>query len=162
MGNINAERDWGHARDFIRAQYLIMQQEKPDDYVIATGYKYSVRLFIEKCCDLCGVQIQWIGSGLDEIGVIEAVDLAKFSDVMGAACTLTVGQTLVDIDRHYFRPTEVDILHGDPSKAFRELLLSIQEKSMEQQKEILDKAFENWKGSLEQIDDICVIGVKFS
>lgn len=121
MGNINAERDWGHARDFIRAQYLIMQQEKPDDYVIATGYKYSVRMFIEKCCDLCGVQIQWIGSGVDEIGIVDSVDVSKFSGVMGVTCQLRVGQTLVDIDPHFFRPTEVDKLHGDPSKAFREL-----------------------------------------
>jgi GDPmannose 4,6-dehydratase len=104
LGNIDARRDWGHARDYVEAQWLMLQQEKPQDFVIATGVQYSVREFVERAGALLGMRIEWQGKGLEESGV-DAVS----------------GQTLVRIDPRYFRPTEVETLLGDPSKAKREL-----------------------------------------
>ena len=103
MGNLDAKRDWGHARDYIEMQWLMLQQEKPEDYVIATGQQYSVREFIERCATRLELKLTWKGSGLDE----KAYD-----------CN---GNVVVSIDPRYFRPTEVETLLGDPSKARREL-----------------------------------------
>jgi GDPmannose 4,6-dehydratase len=103
MGNLDAKRDWGHARDYVEMQWLMLQQEKPQDYVIATGQQYSVREFINRCAVRLELKLTWKGSGLDE----EAYD----SD----------GNVIVAVDSRYFRPTEVETLLGDPSKAQREL-----------------------------------------
>jgi len=112
LGNIDAKRDWGHAKDFVEAQWLILQQEKPEDYVIATGKQYSVREFIERSVAVLGMKIAWEGSGLDEIGrVCEATD----SDGPQP------GDVIVRIDPRYFRPTEVESLWGDASKAKNQL-----------------------------------------
>ena len=100
LGNLDAKRDWGHARDFIRAQWLILQQQTPDDFVIATGEQHSVRHFVEQAGEHLGMKIAWRGSGVDEVGV-----------------DITSGNTVVRVDPHYFRPTEVDTLLGDSSKA---------------------------------------------
>lgn len=100
LGNINALRDWGHARDFVKAQWLILQQDKPDDYVISTGEQHSVREFIELAATHLGYDIEWRGKGVDEQGV-----------------NRKTGDVLVKIDPRYFRPTEVDTLLGDNSKA---------------------------------------------
>jgi GDPmannose 4,6-dehydratase len=100
MGNIDSLRDWGDARDYVKGMYLILQQDKPDDYVLATGEMHSVREFIERAFAEVGRSIAWRGKGVDE----EGVD-AKTGDV------------LVKIDPRYFRPTEVELLLGDPSKA---------------------------------------------
>jgi GDPmannose 4,6-dehydratase len=100
LGNLNAERDWGHARDFVEGMWLILQQPTPDDYVLATGEKHSVREFTEFAFAEIGRRIVWRGEGVDEKGI----DAAS-------------GETLVEIDRRYFRPTEVDMLLGDSSKA---------------------------------------------
>lgn len=112
LGNIDAKRDWGHARDFVEAQWLIMQQAKPGDYVIATGKQYSVREFIEHALAIMGIEITWEGSGVNEIGrVVEAAD----SDGP------QTGDIIIRIDPRYFRPTEVESLCGDASKAKRQL-----------------------------------------
>ncbi len=100
LGNLDAKRDWGHARDYVDAMWRIVQQPEPDDYVLATGETHSVREFVEKAFAGVGVRIEWKGSGLDEKGID------------GGS-----GRTLVEIDPRYFRPTEVDVLVGDASKA---------------------------------------------
>ncbi len=103
LGNLAAKRDWGHARDYIEMQWLMLQQEKPQDYVIATGQQYSVRDFVQKCATLLELDLTWHGSGIEE----KAVDKA--------------GNIVVAVDPRYFRPTDVETLLGDPSKAKREL-----------------------------------------
>ena len=103
MGNLDALRDWGHARDYIEMQWLMLQQEKPQDYVIATGEQHSVREFIDRCAKLLDMDLRWQGTGVDE----KAVDRQ--------------GNVVVAVDPRYFRPTEVETLLGDPSKAKREL-----------------------------------------
>jgi GDPmannose 4,6-dehydratase len=103
LGNLDAKRDWGHARDYIEMQWLMLQQEKPQDYVIATGQQYSVRDFVQRCARLLELDLTWQGSGVDE----KAVDKA--------------GNVIVAVDPRYFRPTEVETLLGDAGKAKREL-----------------------------------------
>ena len=102
IGNLNSKRDWGHARDYVEGMWRILQQESPDDYILATGETHSVREFVELAFSHVGRCIEWKGSGVDEVGI----DAAS-------------GDTLVKIDSRYFRPTEVDLLLGDPSKAHR-------------------------------------------
>lgn len=104
IGNLDSKRDWGHARDYVEGMWRIVQQEKPDDYVLATGETHSVREFIELAFSHVGRKIEWDGKGVDEVG----------RDIDG-------GEILVKIDSAYFRPTEVDLLLGDPSKAHRVL-----------------------------------------
>jgi len=100
LGNLNALRDWGHAKDYVKAMWMMLQQEKPDDYVIATGKQYSVREFVERCAPYFNMSIQWEGEGLDEVGV------DSFT-----------GREVVKVDPKYFRPAEVETLLGDPTKA---------------------------------------------
>ncbi|SEA44453.1 GDP-mannose 4,6-dehydratase [Alkalimonas amylolytica] len=120
LGNLNAERDWGHARDYVEAQWLILQQEQPDDFVIASGRKTSVRQFVEACFTLVGIELEWQGDGVDEVGRIASVDQARFaSQVPGQTCPYQSGEVLVRVDPFYFRPNEVDVLWGDASKAER-------------------------------------------
>ena len=104
LGNLNALRDWGHAKDFVQAMWLMLQQDSPDDYVIATGKEYSVKQFVEKCAPYFGMKIFWDGEGMDEVGV-----------------DANSGKTVVVVDKKYIRPAEVDRLIGDPSKAKTEL-----------------------------------------
>lgn len=112
LGNIDSKRDWGHAQDFVEAQWMILQQESPDDYVIATGEQYSVRQFIEQAVEHLGIRIDWEGSGLDEV--------ARVTDNSGDDGPET-GDIIIRIDPRYFRPTEVETLLGDASKARKEL-----------------------------------------
>jgi GDPmannose 4,6-dehydratase len=114
LGNLDALRDWGHARDYVQMQWLMLQQDAPEDYVIATGRQYSVRHFVETAARELGIEIAWDGSGVKERGVIAAVCGEKAPGVV-------VGQPVVAIDPQYFRPTEVDTLLGDPGKARRRL-----------------------------------------
>lgn len=100
LGNLDSKRDWGHARDYVEAMWLMLQQETPEDYVVATGQTQSVREFVEKAFKSVGFQIAWEGEGLDEVGR----DVAS-------------GKVMVRVDERYFRPTEVDFLLGDPTKA---------------------------------------------
>lgn len=110
MGNIDALRDWGHAKDYVRMQWMMLQQDEPEDYVIATGEQHSVRDFINWTAEDLGVRLRFEGNGVDEIAVVEAV----MSD---AAPSIKVGQVVMRIDARYFRPAEVETLLGDPSKA---------------------------------------------
>jgi len=112
LGNIDAKRDWGHARDFVEAQWLILQQDKPEDYVIATGEQYSVRQFIESAVAILGIKIGWEGSGINEVGRV-----VETSDSDGPK----TGDIIVRIDPRYFRPTEVESLWGDAAKAKKQL-----------------------------------------
>jgi GDPmannose 4,6-dehydratase len=119
LGNLNALRDWGDARDFVRAQWLILQQKKPDDFVIATGVQYSVRKLCEYAFREAGIEIEWKGRGLKEKGVIASFNpeiAAKFG-LNFPVKKLKKGHPVILVDPRYFRPTEVDTLLGDPSKA---------------------------------------------
>ena len=114
MGNIDALRDWGHAKDYVRMQWMMLQQDVPEDFVIATGVQYSVRQFIKWSSEELGVTLRFEGAGLDEIAIVEKI--------MGNnAPGLKVGDVVVRIDPRYFRPAEVDSLLGDPSKAKQKL-----------------------------------------
>jgi GDPmannose 4,6-dehydratase len=114
MGNLDALRDWGHAKDYVRMQWLMLQQDQPDDFVIATGVQYSVRQFIEWSAQELGITLRFEGQGVDEVAIVEKI--------AGDKCpALKVGQTIVRIDPRYFRPTEVETLLGDPSKAKQKL-----------------------------------------
>src|SRR5690554_1820382 len=109
MGNLNAKRDWGHAKDYVEAMWLILQQEEPEDFVIATGITTKVRDFIKMAFAEVGAEVEFSGSGVNEIGLIKSVSNAEFS--------LAVGQEVVSVDPAYFRPTEVELLIGDPTKS---------------------------------------------
>lgn len=118
MGNLSAKRDWGHAKDYVKAMYLILQQDKPDDYVIATGVTTEVREFIRMAFAEAGVEIEFKGHGKDEKGYISAMKN------LPEDATLTqsdLGKCILEIDPKYFRPTEVDLLIGDPTKAKQKL-----------------------------------------
>ncbi len=104
LGNLDAKRDWGHARDYVEGTWRILQQDQPDDYVLATGEARSVRDFVEAAFRHLGIEIGWRGSGVEELGVDDAN-----------------GRVLVEVDARYFRPTEVDVLQGDPRKAHEKL-----------------------------------------
>jgi GDPmannose 4,6-dehydratase len=118
LGNIDSKRDWGHAKDYVKAMYLILQQEKPDDYVVATGITTSVRDFVSNAFNYLGVEIEYIGQGVDEIGVISNINHNKLGEKIGKNMNhLKKNMTVLKIDPYYYRPTEVDLLLGDATKA---------------------------------------------
>ena len=118
LGNIDSMRDWGHAKDYVRSMYLILQQEDPDDYVIATGIATSVRDFVTKAFQFIGIKIEFTGTGVDEIGTISNINPDKLEEKLGNKIVhLKKGMEVVKIDSYYYRPTEVDLLIGDSSKA---------------------------------------------
>lgn len=126
LGNLEARRDWGHARDYVEASWLMLQGEKPQDYVIATGQQYTVRQFVEAAALELGIAIRWAGEGVHEVGIVESMSSTHLAaslqgNVGVAERPPLVGRTIVKIDPRYFRPTEVDSLLGDCSKAKREL-----------------------------------------
>lgn len=104
LGNLDAKRDWGHARDYVRGMWMVLQQDQPDDYVLATGEAHSVRSFVDLAFNEIGIQLEWGGKGIEETGVDSKT-----------------GRVLVEVDPRYFRPTEVDLLVGDPTKARQKL-----------------------------------------
>ncbi len=108
LGNLDAKRDWGHARDYIEAQWLVLQQSSPDDYVIASGEQHSVRDFVNAAAEELGFALQWKGEGVEEVAIV-----TQANGQNGPA----LGQIIVRVDPRYFRPTEVETLLGDPSKA---------------------------------------------
>jgi len=114
LGNMDALRDWGHAKDYVEMQWLMLQQDQPEDFVIATGVQYSVRHFVEAAAAELGIAIAWQGNGVEETGTVAAI---QGDNALGVA----VGQTIVRVDPKYFRPTEVETLLGDPSKAKNKL-----------------------------------------
>lgn len=128
MGNLSSKRDWGHAKDYVRAMYLILQQDQPDDYVIATGITTTIRDFIKMACAEIGLEVSFKGQGADEVGYLSGIDEAIFCERVGEEFLegiqdrLMSGNTeIVSVDPMYFRPTEVELLIGDPSKSQRVL-----------------------------------------
>ena len=117
LGNLSALRDWGHAKDYVEAQWLILQQDNPEDFVIATGKQYSVRKMVETAANELGITLRWEGGGQNEIGIVDSVE--EGHGVKDAA--LVPGQVIVRIDPRYFRPAEVETLLGDPTKAKQKL-----------------------------------------
>lgn len=121
MGNLSSKRDWGHAKDYIKAMYLILQQDTSDDYVISTGVTTTIRDFIKMSFAETGVTLEFKGEGEKEEGFISAIDKEKFQSIVGEShyseFEKRIGQTVVKVDPAYFRPTEVDILIGDNTKA---------------------------------------------
>lgn len=122
MGNLDSKRDWGHAKDYVEAMYLILQQEKPEDYVIATGVTTDVRTFIKMAFEEIGLKLSFSGEGVNEVGFISNIDENFFRKTTGRLPKhLSIGDVLIKIDPFYFRPTEVDLLLGDPTKAMTKL-----------------------------------------
>jgi len=114
LGNMDALRDWGHAKDYVRMQWMMLQQEKPEDYVIATGKQYSVREFVAWSAEALGITLRFEGQGLDEVAIVESVNT-------NVSPALSKGDIVLRIDPRYFRPTEVETLLGDPTKAKEDL-----------------------------------------
>jgi GDPmannose 4,6-dehydratase len=117
LGNLDAQRDWGHAKDYVEAMYLVLQQDAPDDYVIATGKTTRVRDFVLDAFLEVGIQLEFSGIGVDEKGVVAAIDNTKFFNITGKESPVATGDVLVVVDPYYFRPTEVELLIGDATKA---------------------------------------------
>ncbi len=115
LGNLDAKRDWGHARDYVQMQWLMLQQAQPEDYVIATGKQHSVRDFVNAAAAELGVTLRWQGQGTDEVGIVAGLPAQVNLNGM------KVGDTVVRVDPRYFRPTEVETLLGDPTKAREQL-----------------------------------------
>ena len=114
LGNIYSRRDWGHAKDYAEMQWKILQQKKPEDYVIATGKEYSVKYFIEKCCKFLKIKIYWKGKGLNEAGYVKSFDPIT-------APALKINKKIIQIDKSYFRPVDVNFLKGDAAKSRKHL-----------------------------------------
>ncbi len=117
LGNLSAQRDWGHAKDYVRAMWLILQQPTPSDYVIATGVTTEVREFVRMAFSYIGIELTFNGTGVDEKGSISAIDSALFEQRVGESCPLSIGDIVVEVDPKYFRPTEVELLIGNPKKS---------------------------------------------
>ena len=121
MGNLSSKRDWGHAKDYVKAMYLILQQDEPDDYVIATGVTTTIRDFIYKSFGEVGIAVDFIGKGVDETGKITGINTDVFVKKVGEAylekIQSRIGEAVVKVDSKYFRPTEVELLIGDATKA---------------------------------------------
>ena len=114
MGNLDSLRDWGHAKDYVRMQWMMLQQDKPTDYVIATGMQYSVRDFIVMAASKIGLEIEFKGNGENEEGCVKNIPDQLETN-------LSVGDIIIKVDKRYYRPTEVETLLGDPSKAAKDL-----------------------------------------
>jgi len=128
LGNLDAKRDWGHAKDYVEMQWLMLQQEKPDDFVIATGIQHSVRDFVDIAAKELGVHLKWEGNGVNEQGVVVAVEPVEKKgrrvddqSFRNHENGLKPGDVIVRVDPRYFRPSEVETLLGDPSKAKKDL-----------------------------------------
>lgn len=135
LGNLDAKRDWGYAKDYVKGMWMMLQQPEPDDYVLATGETHSVREFCERAFGEVGIKLEWINKGVEEKGIIRSVNIDKLHekietlkrkhpDLSGFAVNIShlkIGQVVVEVDPRYFRPTEVDLLIGDASKAREKL-----------------------------------------
>ena len=137
LGNLGAKRDWGHAKDYVIAMWLMLQQPEPEDFVIATGITTSVRDFVKLAFNHAGVEVAFKGSGEKETGVVEKI--------LNPDCKVNVGDVVVEVDKRYFRPTEVDLLLGDPTKA-RENLGWVAKYTLDQMvEEMVDADIENFR-----------------
>lgn len=121
LGNLSAQRDWGHAKDYVEAMWLILQQDRPEDYVIATGITTTVRDFVRLTFAELGIEVEFSGKGEAEKGVIIDIQTERLKELGLEDEHVKLGQTIVKVDPRYYRPTEVDLLIGDPSKAHRNL-----------------------------------------
>ncbi|MEL7834096.1 GDP-mannose 4,6-dehydratase [Fodinibius sp. Rm-B-1B1-1] len=124
LGNLDAKRDWGHAKDYVRGMWLMLQREEPEDFVLATGETTKVREFCEMAFSYLGIDLKWEGEGVDEKGVIDSVDKEQFSNITKLSTSkleLSKGKAIIEVDSQYFRPTEVDVLLGNASKAREKL-----------------------------------------
>jgi len=130
LGNLNAKRDWGHAKDYTEMQWKILQQKKPQDYVIATGKTLSVREFINECCKYLNLKIIWIGKGLNEKGYLVKNNKKEL---------------VIKVDKKYYRPLEIDYLRGDPRKAFKELNYKLKHNLKDLVKDMIDSDIEFFK-----------------
>ena len=113
LGNLNAKRDWGHAKDYVEMQWLMLQQDQPADFVIATGIQLSVRDFVIESCKNLGIELEFSGEGVEEVGIVKSINNKNIK--------ITVGSVIVEVDPNYFRPTEVEALLGDPTMAHEKL-----------------------------------------
>ena len=138
MGNIDSLRDWGHAKDYVRMQWLMLQQDDPEDYIIATGQQFSVREFILWSAKELGITLSFDGKGLEEVAIITKIKGNQ-------APNLNVGDVIMRIDERYFRPSEVDTLLGDPSKAKTKLGWSPEITALELCKEMMHEDIDNAK-----------------
>lgn len=121
LGNLDAKRDWGHAKDYVKMMWMILQYKQAEDWVIATGQTTMVRDFVRLAFKYCGIHLHFSGEGVNEKGIIEKIDKQRAEELELDLSHLQIGQIVVSVDPRYFRPTEVDLLLGDPSKAEREL-----------------------------------------
>ena len=121
LGNLNSKRDWGHARDYVEAMYLILQQEKPEDFVISTGETHEIRTFVRKTFDWLGIELEFKGENEQEIAIISNVNSARISELGLNIDSLKLGREILAVDKRYYRPTEVDLLIGDNTKAKQKL-----------------------------------------
>ncbi len=124
LGNLDAKRDWGHAKDYVRMMWMILQADEPEDWVIATGTTTPVREFVRMAFGFAGIELEFKGEGVNEVGIIKAIDQERFSSLITnhqSLITQLLGKEVVAVDPKYFRPTEVDLLLGDPTKAEQKL-----------------------------------------
>jgi GDPmannose 4,6-dehydratase len=121
LGNMDALRDWGHARDYVEMQWLMLQQDRADDFVIATGVQRSVRQMVEEACKVLGIKLRWQGEGVEEVGIVESVSAFGGTTEACWAGHVKKGDVIVHVDPRYYRPTEVQTLLGDPTKAQEKL-----------------------------------------
>jgi GDPmannose 4,6-dehydratase len=142
LGNLNAQRDWGHARDFVEAMWLILQQDAPEDFVIATGKTTTVRDFVKMAFSEAGIEVEFKGDGENEKGVIRSCNNDRYQ--------LPKGKEVVAIDANYFRPTEVDLLIGDATKAEQKLGWKPKYTLAEMVREMVKSDMETYKMSLER------------
>lgn len=117
LGNMDAKRDWGHAKDYVEMQWRMLQQDEPDDFVIATGKQYSVREFVDVAAKELGIILRWQGTGVDEVGIVDSIESLD-NDLLTSEL---LGKTVIQVDPRYFRPTEVETLLGNPAKAKEKL-----------------------------------------
>ena len=117
LGNLDAKRDWGHAKDYVKMMWMILQSDKPEDWVIATGQTTKVRDFVKMAFSYCGINLRFEGVGVDEVGIIDSIDESRVKELELNTTYLAPNTTVVAVDPKYFRPTEVDLLLGDPTKA---------------------------------------------
>ncbi|MBL7836134.1 MAG: GDP-mannose 4,6-dehydratase, partial [Bacteroidetes bacterium] len=117
LGNLNSKRDWGHAKDYVEAMYLILQQDKPEDYVIATGVTTEIREFCRKAFGYLGIGLRFEGTDVNEKGIIDSIDQARAEELKLNLNAIAVGKEVIHVDPKYFRPTEVDLLIGDATKS---------------------------------------------
>ena len=121
LGNLDAKRDWGHAKDYVKMMWMILQAPQPEDWVIATGQTTAVRDFVKFAFAYAGINLRFEETRVDEVGVVDSLNFEKAKELNLNLSHLTIGQTVVCVDPRYFRPTEVDLLLGDPSKAEKKL-----------------------------------------